>query len=85
MTAQRIYSTLDIARELGVSRLSVWRWVRNGHLRATRGTGGGRSQQVRVTEMALRDFVRRWSRTANGVKTLASRAHERTEDVASEE
>lgn len=71
MANPKTLSTLEIARELGMTRVGVLRWVLQGKLRARRRPDNG---TWRVSREALDDFIRRWALTARGAKKLAARA-----------
>lgn len=54
MTAPRTYSTVEIARRLGVSIQTVQRWVDAGHLKAWKTMGGHRRISAESAEALLK-------------------------------
>ena len=61
-TFEKMYSVKEVAGQLGVSRDSIVRLIRNGHLRAVRlprmgGRGANRHDLVQESE--IRNFIER--------------------------
>lgn len=54
MTAPRTYSTVEIARRLGVSIQTVQRWVDTGKLKAWKTLGGHRRIDAESAEALLK-------------------------------
>jgi len=50
-------SVQDVADRYGVTRVTVWRWIKEGKLRANRLV-----RSYRVTEEQIRDFEHRYAR-----------------------
>jgi excisionase family DNA binding protein len=60
----KLYSTAEVGEKLGVSRVTVWRWIAAGHLRAidlSVGPDGevfaGRKARLRIREPDLQQFI----------------------------
>jgi excisionase family DNA binding protein len=53
MTAPRTYSTVEVARRLGVSIQTVQRWVDSGKLKAWKTFGGHRRIEAESAEKLL--------------------------------
>ena len=58
-TNQPCLSTADVARRLGVTPSTVWRWIDQGHRRGGKLLAFQAGSAWRVTEKALADFLER--------------------------
>lgn len=70
MSGTRVFSTIEIARALGVTRWAVRKWILNGDLRARR-HDGPRGIAYRVSAANLQMFLRSWQSTTGGANRLA--------------
>lgn len=54
LSEKKFYTTGDIAKIFGVSRISTYKWVKQGKIKAFKIPGG----RYRITPKALNDFIR---------------------------
>ncbi|MCM8778065.1 MAG: response regulator [Candidatus Omnitrophica bacterium] len=55
LTNKKFYTTGDIAEIFGVSRISAYKWIKNGKIKAFKVPGG----RYRVTTQGLKEFIKK--------------------------
>lgn len=65
---EKLLTTTEVAEELGVTAVSVQRWIRQGHFPGAHKIGPGRNSPYRIPEAALEEFrekqkAGRWTTT----------------------
>lgn len=62
MTDEEYLKPGEVAERLGVSRQAIYKWIKEGRLKAVR---FGAARGVRITRVALEEFERRAAREYN--------------------
>lgn len=57
MAATQLYTTAEAGEVLGVSGITVWRWVNQGRIRAVELNDTGGKAKLRIREDDLQKFI----------------------------
>ena len=69
MTEEEYIRPVDVAKRLGVSRQAIYKWIREGRLKAVR---FGSERGVRIPRSALEEFERLAAKEYNPNESRAS-------------